>query len=36
MPMAADTFGGWHMEALSLITQLGRVLVHTVGREDGE
>ena len=31
-----DTFGGWHEEALALITQLGRALARTTGREDGE
>ena len=36
MPMAVDTFGSWHKEALGLITQLGRALVRSVGREDGE
>ena len=35
-PMAVDTFGGWHEEALGLITQLGRALARSVGREDGE
>ena len=36
LPMAVDTFGGWHEEALALITQLGRALACTTGRKDGE
>ena len=36
LPMAVDTFGGWHKKALALITQLGRALARTTGREDGE
>ena len=36
MTMAMNTFGGWHTEALGLITQLGRALARSLGREDGE
>ena len=36
LPMAVDTFGGWHEEALALITQLGRALACMTGGKDGE
>ena len=32
LPMAVDTIGGLHTEALSLISQLGRALARTTGR----
>ena len=36
LPLAVDTFGGWHPEALVVITKLARQLARNVGRETGE
>ena len=36
LPMAVDTFGGWHPTALDIITKLGRQLARNVGKLDEE
>ena len=36
MPMAVDTFGGWHPTALDIIIKLGRQLARNVGKLDEE
>ena len=36
LPMAVDTLGGWHPEALEVITRLGRQLARNVGKLDEE
>jgi hypothetical protein len=36
IPMAVDTFGGWHEVALQAITKLGRQLARVVGKEEAE
>ena len=35
-PVAVDTLGGWHPDALEVITKLGRQLARNVGRDDQE
>ena len=35
-PLAVDTFGGWHKEALAIITRLGTQLASNVDGEPGE
>ena len=35
-PLAVDTLGGWHKEALAAIGKLGRQLARVVGRDKGE
>ena len=34
LPMAVDTLGGWHPEALAIIKRLGRQLARNVGKLD--
>ena len=34
LPLAVNTFGGWHSSALETITKLGRQLARAVGREE--
>ena len=34
--MAVDTFGGWHPEALKILSKLGRQLARVSGREEDE
>jgi hypothetical protein len=36
VPMAVDSFGGWHSVALQTITKLGRQLARVVGKEEAE
>ena len=36
LPLAVDTLGGWHPEALDVIIKLGRQLARNVGRLDEE
>ena len=36
LPVAVDTFGGWHPSALATLKKLGRQLARNVGREDAE
>ena len=36
LPMAVDTFGGWHPTALDIIIKLGRQLARNVGKLDEE
>ena len=36
LPMAVDTLGGWHPEALAIIQRLGRQLARNVGKLDEE
>ena len=36
LPMAVDTFGGWHKEGLAILTKLGRQLARAVGKLEGE
>ena len=36
LPLAVDTLGGWHPEALDVIIKLGRQLDRNVGRLDEE
>lgn len=36
LPLAVDTLGGWHPEALDVITRLGRQLARNVGKLDEE
>ena len=36
VPMAVDTFGGWHPTALDIIIKLGRQLARNVGKLDEE
>ena len=35
-PLAVDSFGGWHKEALELLSKLGRQLARVVGRGEDE
>ena len=34
LPLAVDTLGGWHEEALAVIDKLGRQLARVVGRDE--
>ena len=34
LPMAVDSFGGWHKAALAALTRLGRQLARTLGSEE--
>ena len=36
LPLAVDTFGGWHAEAFVVITKLARQLARNIGQEKGE
>ena len=36
IPLAVDTFGGWHGAALDVITKLGRQLARQLGKEEEE
>ena len=36
IPLAVDTFGGWHGAALDVLTKLGRQLARQLGREEEE
>ena len=36
LPLAVDTLGGWHEEALEVIDKLGRQLARVVGRDEGD
>ena len=36
IPMAVDTYGGWHGAALHVITKLGRQLARQLGKEEEE
>ena len=36
LPLAVDTLGGWHEEALEVISKLGPQLARVVGRDEGE
>ena len=36
LPLAVDTLGGWHEEALEVINKLGRQLARVVGRDEGD
>ena len=36
LPLAMDTFGGYHKEGLQTLTKLGRQLARAVGREESE
>ena len=35
LPLALDMLGGWHEEALEVISKLGRQLARVVGRDEG-
>ena len=36
VPLAVDTFGGWHPSALAILTRLGRQVASNAGREGQE
>ena len=36
VPLTVDTLGGWHEEALGVISKLGCQLARVVGRDEGE
>ena len=36
IPMAVDTYGGWHGAALDMIAKLGRQLARHLGKEEEE
>ena len=36
VPLAVDTFGGWHPPALAIIVRLGQQVASNVGREGQE
>ena len=36
LPLAVDTFGGWHKVGLKTITRLGRQLARNLGKEEDE
>ena len=36
IPLAVDTFGGWHKMALETIAKLGRQLARVVGRDESD
>ena len=36
VPVAVDTLGGWHKEALEVIRKLGHQLARVLGRDEGE
>ena len=36
IPLAVDTFGGWHGAALDVIVKLGRQLARQLGKEEEE
>jgi len=36
LPVAVDTFGGWHREGLATLTKLGRQLARAVGKAEEE
>ena len=36
IPLAVDTFGGWHGAALDVLTKLGRQLARQLGKEEEE
>merc|ERR1712209_259230 len=36
LPLAVDTFGGWHKVGLNTITRLGRQLARNLGKDEDE
>ena len=36
LPLAVDTFGGWHKVGLKTITRLGRQLARNLGKDEDE
>ena len=36
IPLAVDTFGGWHKVALETLAKLGRQLARVVGRDESD
>ena len=36
LPLAVDTFGGWHQVGLKTITRLGRQLARNLGKDEDE